>query len=115
MLLEILARFQRFHMLVDGVQRGVLQIQVQRGVDHQTAQADVFFFQNGVQFPAHKVHGVILLRPGLGSPGDDGFRQGRLILHLRDLALVFQQSQDDVAHFLASSGCLMGENHSGRK
>ena len=74
MLLEIFAGFQRVHVLIDGVQRGVLQIKVQCGMHHQPSQADVFFLQNGV-------------------------RQGRLILHFRNLVFVFQQAKDDIAHF----------------
>ena len=98
-LLEILAGFQRVHVLIDGIQRGVLQIKVQCGMHHQSSQADVFFLQNGVQLPAHETHGVIFLRPGLGRPGDDRLRQGRLILHFRNLAFVFQQAKDNIAHF----------------
>lgn len=66
---------------------------------HQPSQADVFFLQNGVQLPAHETHGVIFLRPGLGRPGGDRLRQGRLILHFRNLAFVFQQAKDNIAHF----------------
>lgn len=68
-------------------------------MDHEASQADVFLFQNGVQLPAHEVHGVVFLGPGLRRMRHDGFRESGGVLHLRDLAGVFQQPEHDVPDF----------------